>query len=81
MDLLDIKEAFLILTGCVICMMTVIGIGYVLSLCVRFKNGKWWRSSVCYRIFNRLRELFRNIFRNLNLLWKLYCNNWCDIIF
>ncbi len=70
-DLLDIKEAFLILTGCVICVMTVIGLGYVLSLCVRFKNGKWWRSSICYRIFSRLRELFHNIFRNLNLLWKL----------
>lgn len=30
--------------------MTILGIEYVLSLCVRIKAGKWWRNSFCYGI-------------------------------
>lgn len=51
--------------------MTVTAIAYMLSLCVRVKAGKWWRNSVCYRIYSRIRDLVTMIFRNIGLLWKV----------
>lgn len=57
----------LVLIGIV---MTVTGLGYVLNLCVRIKAGKWWRNSICYRIYNRIHSLIVYIFRNMSLLWK-----------
>lgn len=51
--------------------MTVTAIAYMLSLCVRVKAGKWWRNSVCYRIYSRIRDLITMIFRNIELLWKV----------
>lgn len=51
-------------------MMTVIAVAYILSLCVRVKAGKWWRNSICYRIFSRVCGIVVRIFRNISLLWK-----------
>ena len=50
--------------------MTIIAIACLLSLCVRVKAGKWWRNSVCYRIYSWIRSLIVTIFRHINLLWK-----------
>ncbi|MDE7272425.1 MAG: HAMP domain-containing histidine kinase, partial [Lachnospiraceae bacterium] len=50
--------------------MTVIAVAYMLSLCVRVKAGKWWRNSICYRIYSRIRDLIVTIFRHIGLLWK-----------
>lgn len=51
--------------------MAVTAIEYLLSLCVRIKAGKWWRNSVCYRIYDWIRVFVVNIFKNINVLWKL----------
>ncbi len=50
--------------------MTAIAITYLLSLCVRVKAGKWWRNSICYRIYSRIRDLVIAIFRHIGLIWK-----------
>lgn len=50
--------------------MIVTGIRYVLSLCVRIKAGKWWRNSLCYRIYSSICHVVRTIFKNIDLLWK-----------
>ena len=50
--------------------MTAIAIAYLLSLCVRVKAGKWWRNSICYRIYSRIRDLIITFFRHIGLLWK-----------
>lgn len=52
--------------------MTVVAVVYVLSLCVRVKAGKWWRNSICYWIYSRIRDFVINIFRNIHMLWKLF---------
>lgn len=51
--------------------MTILGIEYVLSLCVRIKAGKWWRNSFCYRVYSRIRDMVVCVFRNIGLLWKI----------
>lgn len=51
--------------------MTVIAVVYMLSLCVRVKAGKWWRNSVCYWIYSKIRDMAVNIFRHLHMLWKI----------
>lgn len=52
-------------------MMTVVAVAYVLSLCVRVKAGKWWRNSICYGIYSRIRDIVAGIFRNIGVLWKV----------
>ncbi len=52
-------------------MMTVIAVAYMLSLCVRVKAGKWWRNSICYRIYSWIRDLVVSVFRHIGLLWKV----------
>ncbi|MDE7478266.1 MAG: sensor histidine kinase [Lachnospiraceae bacterium] len=52
-------------------LMTVIAIAYVLSISVRIKAGKWWRNSICYRIYSWIREIVINIIRNISVLWKM----------
>lgn len=49
---------------------TVIAVVYMLSLCVRLKAGKWWRNSICYRIYSWIRDLILSFFRHIGLLWK-----------
>lgn len=62
--------AFMGLFGLIGVLMTVIGVGYMLSLCVRIKAGKWWRNSLVYWIYSRIRSTVVYIFRNVDLLWK-----------
>ena len=59
------------LFGIVGIVMTILGIGYVLSLCARIKAGKWWRNSFCYRVYSRIRDMVVCVFRNIGLLWKI----------
>lgn len=47
-----------------------IAILYLLGLCVRVKAGKWWRNTICYRLYSWLRDLVWNLFRHVGLLWK-----------
>lgn len=42
----------------------------VLSFAVRVKLGKWWRNSVIYCFFAKLRGLCRKIWRNIGIFWK-----------
>lgn len=51
-------------------LMTVTGVGYMLSLCVRVKSGKWWRNSFCYWVYSKIRDMIVCIFRNIGLLGK-----------
>lgn len=51
-------------------LMTVTAVAYMLSLCVRLKMGKWWRNSICYRIYGWVRDLVLSFFRHIGLLWK-----------
>ncbi|MDE7321666.1 MAG: HAMP domain-containing histidine kinase [Lachnospiraceae bacterium] len=51
--------------------MIVIGMRYMLSLCVRVKAGKWWRNSLCYWVYSRIRNMIVYIFRNIGLLWRI----------
>ncbi len=51
-------------------LMTVTGVGYMLSLCVRVKAGKWWRNSFCYWVYSKIRDMIVCIFRNIGLLRK-----------
>lgn len=50
--------------------MTVLALEYILSLCVRLKIGKWWRNSICYRVYNWCRNCFAYLLKNISLLWK-----------
>ncbi len=59
---------------------TYIGVGIVmavlavltfLSFAVRYKNGKWWRNSLIYWVYAKLRDFCRAIWRNFGLLWKV----------
>ena len=50
---------------------TVIAVACMLSLCVRVKAGKWWRNSICYRIYSWIRDLIIAVFRHIGLLWKV----------
>ena len=49
-----------------------IALWYFLGFCVRVKCGKWWRNSICYRIFNRSRSGFRIVLQNINIFWKIF---------
>lgn len=51
--------------------MCAIALWYVLSCCVRIKNGNLWRNTVCYRIWSVFRDAFSKVYRNISLLWKL----------
>ncbi len=59
------------LLGVFAVVMAVLALAYVLSLCTRFKAGKWWRNSVCYRVFRWCRDGIGFIFGNVGLLWKI----------
>jgi len=50
---------------------TMIAVACMLSLCVRVKAGKWWRNSICYRIYSWIRDLIIAVFRHIGLLWKV----------
>lgn len=52
-------------------LMCAVALWYVLSLCVRFKYGKWWRNSICYRVWSVVKNALLKIVRNISLLWKL----------
>lgn len=43
---------------------------FVLSFAVRVKLGNWWRNSVIYWLFAKLRGLGRKIWQNLGIFWK-----------
>lgn len=49
-----------------------IALWYFLGFCVRVKCGKWWRNSICYRVFDRIRSGCRVILQNINLFWKMF---------
>lgn len=49
-----------------------IALWYFLGFCVRVKCGKWWRNSICYRVFDRIRSGCRIILQNINLFWKMF---------
>ena len=49
-----------------------IALWYFLGFCVRVKCGKWWRNSICYRVFNRIRGGFRIVLQNINIFWKMF---------
>lgn len=49
----------------------MIGLWYLLSLCVRIKNGKWWRNSICYKVCHFCWKIVKKLFDNITLLWKL----------
>ena len=51
--------------------MIVIAVGYILSLCVRVKAGKWWRNSICYWIYSWIRDMIMTFFHHIALLWKI----------
>lgn len=67
----DNAELFLPLVISGMAGMCMIALWYVLSLCVRFKYGKWWRNTLCYRVFNLFRRWAKVLFDNISLLWKL----------
>lgn len=48
-----------------------IALWIVLSFCVRVKNGKWWRNTICYRMWNFVTKTIKGIYSNISLLWKL----------
>jgi len=49
----------------------MIALWYVLSLCVRIKYGKWWRNSICYKIWHFCWKVIKKLYDNIALLWKL----------
>ena len=59
------------LIGAFVVVMAVAALAYVLSLCTRFKAGKWWQNSICYRVYRWCRDGIRFIFCNIGLLWKI----------
>ena len=48
-----------------------IALWIALSFCVRVKNGKWWRNTICYRIWAFFGKTIKGIYSNISLLWKL----------
>lgn len=67
-DSIEVLIPFALSTAVLIC---AIALWYVLSCCVRIKYGKWWRNSLCYKIWSIFRNAFFKVFRNIGLLWKL----------
>ena len=59
------------LIGAFVVVMAVAALAYVLSLCTRFKAGKWWQNSICYRVYRWCRDGIVFIFCNIGLLWKI----------
>lgn len=51
--------------------MAAFALEYLLSICVRFKAGKWWQNSICYRIYNWCRSGFVYLLKNMTLIWKI----------
>lgn len=43
----------------------------LLSFAVRVKMGKWWRNSVTYWIFAKIRSLCVMMWKNIGILWKV----------
>ena len=41
-----------------------------LSLVVRIKLGKWWRNTILYRVYAKIRTWCRRIWENIEILWK-----------
>jgi len=50
--------------------MIAVAVAYILSFCVRVKAGKWWRNSICYRIYSWIRDTVVSIFQHIGLIWK-----------
>ena len=51
--------------------MVAFALEYLLSICVRFKAGKWWQNSICYRVYNWCRSGFVYLLKNMTLIRKL----------
>ena len=49
-----------------------IALWHFLGFCVRVKCGKWWRNSICYRIFSRIRGGVMIVLHNINIFWKMF---------
>lgn len=64
-------QAFVPLVLSAAVLMCAVALWYMLSLCVRFKYGKWWRNSICYKVWSVVKSVLLSIFRNISLLWKL----------
>ena len=43
----------------------------LLSFAVRIKLGKWWRNSITYWIFEKIRNLCVMMWKNIGILWKV----------
>lgn len=64
-------ELFVGIVTAAILLLAVVVLWYLLSLAVRVKNGKWWRGSVCYFVYSRIRRFVRTVCANMDILWKL----------
>lgn len=51
--------------------MAALALEYLLSICVRFKAGKWWQNSICYHIYNWCCSGFGYFLKNMTLIWKI----------
>lgn len=58
------------LFGVVGAIMAAIALEYLLSICVRFKAGKWWRNSICYHVYHWCCNSFVYLLKNITLIWK-----------
>lgn len=70
-DVTGSYELFLAVISMMSAALSALGMWYLLSLCVRVKNGKWWRCTVCYWAFSRMRAGVSGLLRNMDMLWKL----------
>lgn len=44
---------------------------FALSFAVRVKNGKWWRNSIIYKIYAKIKEILGSAMRHTKLVWKV----------
>ncbi len=58
-----------IIAVCVISFLCLVN-WYVLGFCTRVKYGKWWRNTICYKIYSFIRNILIKLYRNISLLWK-----------
>ncbi len=74
MDSMEIRrtiEAVIPLAVSAVVLMCAIALWYVLSCCVRIKYGKWWRNSICYKVWSVFRNALLKVYHNIGLLWKV----------
>ncbi len=66
----SVAPVLIICAGLALCMGWLLLL-FLLGFSVRVKLGKWWRNTVCWRIFKAVRNFCGMVWSNIGFLWKI----------